>query len=217
MSQPMNPYDAPEYSRPGMSGTTKVLLGLGIGCGVCVLLCCGFFGAGTWLMVRTAQNALTKEPEAIRRLTAQIVDIEIPETLPPVAGMDIDVPVLGTKFLSWVAYGDANESNGLFLAQFGAAIANEENMQAQLRQSIRQSGQRDWDEIEIEQSEKHEVEINGESATFTVAKGRDRKHEEVWQVMGSFHGKGGPAMLVLKVKESEFTKEQVLAILDSMK
>ena len=51
MSQPMNPYDTPEHSRPGMSGTTKVLLGMGIGCGVLVLLCCGFFGASTFWLV----------------------------------------------------------------------------------------------------------------------------------------------------------------------
>ena len=35
--------------------------------------------------------------------------------------------------------------------------------------------------------------------------------------MGSFHGKGGPAMLVLKVDTEDFSREQLCEILNSMK
>ena len=96
----------------------------GEGCGVVVLLCCGFFGFGTWWMVRTAQKALTEDPAEIRRLTAEIVSIDVPESLPPRAGMDLTVPVLGTRFMTWVAYAqdDENDKDGLFLVQFNQEL-----------------------------------------------------------------------------------------------
>jgi hypothetical protein len=213
----MNPYDTPEYSRPGMSGTTKVLLGMGIGCGVLVLLCCGFFGASTFWLVRTAQQALTKDPEEIRRLTDQIVAIKIPESLPPKAGMDLTLPFVGTKFMTWVAYGADESHNGLFLAQFAEGLVKEEDMRTQWRDSMRQSGERDWDDIKVEESDNVEIPVNGSNATFTISKGQDSKSREVWQVMGSFHGKGGPAMLALKVGTADFTREQLFEILNSMK
>lgn len=217
MSQPMNPYDTPEHSRPGMSGTTKVLLGMGIGCGVLVLLCCGFFGASTFWLVRTAQQALTEDPNEIRRLTDTIVAIKIPESLPPKAGMDLSLPIVGTKFMTWVAYGVEDDRNGLFLAQFAEGLVKEEDMRTQWKDSMRQSGQHEWDDIKVEESDKVDIPINGSPATFTISKGQDSKDKEVWQVMGSFHGKGGPAMLVLKVDTEDFSREQLSEILNSMK
>lgn len=217
MSQPMNPYDTPEHVRPGMSGTTKVLLGMGIGCGVLVLLCCGFFGASTFWLVRTAQKAMTEDPNEIQRLTDTIVTIKIPDSLPPKAGMDFSLPFVGTKVMTWVAYGIEEDRNGLFLAQFSEELVKEEDMQEQWKDSMRQSGQHDWDDIKVEESDKVDITINGSPATFTIAKGQDSKSKEVWQVTGSFHGKGGPAMFVMKVDTEDFSREQLGEILDSMK
>jgi len=217
MSQPMNPYDPPEYNRPGMSGTAKVLLGVGIGCVVFLILCCGFFGFSGYWMVQMAKNSMTQDPESVRRLTSDIVNIEIPASLPPKMGMDMKIPFVGSNFMQWVAYGDAEHGNGLFLAQFSANIMDEETMRTQRRQSMRNSGRDDWEEdVDIQESETHETEVNGEPAKFKVARGKSRKQGEVWQVAGGFRGKSGSAFLIMKVKSDEFTKEQVLAILDSM-
>ena len=215
MSQPMNPYDTPEHVRPGMSGTTKVLLGMGIGCGVLVLLCCGFFGASTFWLVRTAQKALTEDPGEIRRLTDEIVNIKIPDSLPPKAGMDLSLPFVGTKFMTWVAYG-VEDHNGLFIAQFSEELVKQGDMQAQWKDSMRQSGQKEWDDIKVEESDKVELTINGSPATFTINRGQDSKSKEVWQVTSSFRGKGGPAMFVLKANTDEFSREQLGEILQSM-
>src|SRR5262245_58786301 len=95
--QPTNPYDTPKYARPGMSGGAKVLLGMGIGCGVLVLLCCGFFGASGWWLVRTAQKSITEDPNTIHILTEEIAKIDIPPSLPPRAAMDLRLPIVGTR------------------------------------------------------------------------------------------------------------------------
>jgi hypothetical protein len=217
MSQPMNPYDPPEYNRPGMSGTAKVLLGVGIGCLVFLILCCGFFGFSGYMMARMAKNSIIKDPDEIRRVTADIVNIEIPASLPPMFGVDMKAPILGTTLITGAAYGDPEPGNALLLGPFAANIMDEETMRTQWRQSMRNSGRDDWEEdVDIQESETHETEVNGEPAKFKVARGKSRKQGEVWQVAGGFRGKSGSAFLIMKVKSDEFTKEQVLAILDSM-
>ncbi len=40
MSQPTDPFGVPPQPKPGMSTGAKVFLGLGLGCGVVLLLCC---------------------------------------------------------------------------------------------------------------------------------------------------------------------------------
>ena len=95
MTGPMNPYDAPEVEPRGMSGTTKVLLAFGIGCGVLLLLCCGLVGFGGFAGYRYFQNALIDDPDKVRQITDAIVTIEIPESLEPKMAMDMRVPFSG--------------------------------------------------------------------------------------------------------------------------
>ena len=217
MSQPMNPYDSPEAPRPGMSGSTKLLLGLGIGCGVLVLLCCGGFVGMSYYFGKSLQNAVTKDPAKIREITDKIVTIAIPESLPPVLAMEFVVPLVNMPFITWVQYGEEHGENMLGLAQFNEQL-DERQMRSQWQQSMQQNGQRGYDEIDVEMSETVEQEVNGQPASFNVAQGHDRNSKaEVWQVSGTFHGKGGPALLHIKVSAEEFTKDQVLDILKSMK
>ncbi len=50
MSQSMDPHDAHEGPKPGMSGTTKVLLVLLVCFIVIIVLCCGGFAlVGMWV------------------------------------------------------------------------------------------------------------------------------------------------------------------------
>ena len=78
---PVNPYDSPEMARPGMSSAAKVLLGLGIGCGVLVLLCCGGFIFTGVYFTRSIQQAMSEEPDTIRRVADSIVAIDACWTL----------------------------------------------------------------------------------------------------------------------------------------
>ena len=97
MSQPMNPYDTPEYAPPRHERDDEGAVGDGDrlrGVGVVVLR---VFRREHVLAGPHGEHALTQDPEEIRRLTDQIVKIEIPESLPPKAGMDLSVPIVGTE------------------------------------------------------------------------------------------------------------------------
>ena len=67
---PVNPYDSPETVRPGMSSGAKVLIGLGIGCGVLVLLCCGVFGVSMYFFGRSFN--MSEDPATVRRVLRQL-------------------------------------------------------------------------------------------------------------------------------------------------
>lgn len=213
-----NPYDSPASRAPGMSSSSKVLLGLGIGCGVLLLLCCGGGGLSLYWFGRSVQDSISKDPAKIREVTAEIVTIQIPEKLPPVMSMSIPIPWVNTTFMTWAQYGDMQEKNMLALIQFGQQF-DEQNMNMQWRQSMRSSGRRDLEDVDIEHSETRDVEVNGQPATFQVARGHtQRSKNEVWQVTGSFHGKGGgPAILFMQVNQSDFSEDEINKLLDSMK
>lgn len=200
-----------------MSGTTKVLLGLGIGCGVLFLLCCGGGGLGIYFYGKSVQESISKDPAKIREVTAEIVAIEVPAALPPSMCMAIPIPWTNTNFMTMVQYGDEAEKNVLFLMQFAQQF-DEQQMNLQWRQSMRSNGRRDMEDVDVVQSESHDIEVNGQPASFKIANGQAHQSKRnVWQVMGTFHGKSGSAMLFMQVNQDDLSKEDVIRMLDSMK
>jgi hypothetical protein len=212
---PVNPYDSPEMARPGMSGAAKVLIGLGIGCGVLVLLCCGGFIFTGFYFTRSIQQAMSEDPATIRRVAESIVAIEVPEELTPEISIDYTMPIVDRKVMSLAVFTSEHKRSALVLFQLAADFGD---FNEQFRQSMRESGRDQWKEVRLEEPERFETQINGEPAEFNVGKGkREKSSEEVWQAMGSFEGKGGAAMLFLQLDAEEFTKDDAMAILKSMK
>ncbi len=215
MSQPMNPYDNAESRPPGMSGTTKVLLGLGIGCGVLALLCCGGAGVTMYWFGKSIQESMSKDPAKIREVTNEIVTIDIPASFQPEMSMDMQIPFAGG--MQMAMYRDPAAGATLTLTQFTSeAIANDPEMREKFETSVDQQHKKK--QMQVNKSENFETTIHGEAATFAIAEGTaDNAAGELWQVTGSFHGKAGLAQLMLEAKSSNFTKEQVLELLKSMK
>ena len=217
MSQPMNPYDSPEAPRAGMSGTAKVFIGLGIGCGVLVLLCCGIFGGSAFWFVKSTKDSISKDPAKIREVTDSIVTIEVPASLPPAMTFEVRIPLVDTRVMTFAMYGNEQQHNILMLMEFGQQF-DEQNMNMQWRQSMRQNSGREVEDVDVESTETVDHDVNGQPAQFKVMKGKTHNSKrEVWQLMGMFHGKEGQGMLVANLDEADFTKEQVLDIIKSMK
>jgi hypothetical protein len=215
MSQPTNPYDKSEPAPQGMSGTSKVLLGLGIGCGLVLLLCCGGFAGLTFYWYNLAKNATSTDPATIRRVTDEIVSIMIPETLKPEMSMDMKIP-FNQGAMQAVVYRNEAAGATLTLTQFtNEALSNDPNFKTQFETGMSKHKQQS---IAISKSEQFETTINGQKAIFTISQGTaPGMADELWQVTGDFQGKGGPAILTLEAKSTDFTKDQVLDILKSMK
>jgi len=220
MTGPINPYDAPDPERRGMSGTTKVLLGFGIGCGVLALLCCGLFSVGGVWMANFFKESVTEDPVKIREIAREIVEMEIPPGLEPKAGLDMRNPFGGERFMTWVVFAgkDKGNENHLMIGQFNAQMAKSGNFETQMRDSMQQSGQGEHEGVDVVESEPFDTKIHEKDAQFRVAKAEGRKTKTAyWDVTGSFEGDGGPAIFIMRLKADDFTKEEVLDILNSMK
>jgi hypothetical protein len=208
---PINPYDVPE--RRGMSGTAKVLLGLGIGCGLLVVLCCGVLGFGSFAIVKMAQDSTSHDPAQIHDIASEIALIQIPDSLKPKLGLNLNVPLVGPVMKGAVFQDDAKR-NVLLIGQFNRAFADQAGFEAQLRGSF---DELDSEELENPETEVVDVKINGDLAKFTLSKGMGRRsREESWEVIGQFAGATGPALLIFEGRTADFTKEQIIAMLKSM-
>jgi hypothetical protein len=213
MSQPMNPYDDQAARPAGMSGTAKLFIGLGIGCGVVLLLCCGGFVAVSYWGYNLAKNAQSTDPAVIRRVTDEIVSIDIPPSFTPEMSLDMQIPFNEGK-MQMVQYRDKAAKAFLMLIQFSSdAIAENPAFKTQMQTAMNRpkSGP-----MQTEKSQTVEVTINGEPAKFTIVQGK-RGGQDALEVTGAFRGKGGPAQLVLELQGPELAEEQAVAIVKSMK
>lgn len=217
-AEPINPYDSPEHTRGGMSTGGKVLLALGITFGVVLLLCCGGLGGGGYWFYSVMRDSVTTDPEAIQKITNEIAAIEIPESFKPEMGFNLEVPFTEKKDVKFVTYANASRDGSLVLAQFDESIASEAQMRDQLNVQLNNRNQGSNEPIDIRESEKLELEINGKPASFTVARGESRRtNKEFWQVIGNFRGKGGPAMLIFVTPAEGFDKDAVMKLVHSIK
>lgn len=221
MPEPINPYDSPGPVKQGMSGGTKVLLGVGIGCGVLALLCCGGLGIGGFFVARNVQQAVRTEPDAVIETTKRIVAIEIPEPLKPEMAIDqLSIPFVGTmNMATWTQQEgpEAPPKSALVLFELDNKTVTQEMLKAQFEMQMQQSGQHEMKEVSLESSEVIEQEIGGKAAQFTFGKGKQpHDNREVWQATGAFDGKGGVALLFMQLEAASFTEEQARAIIASM-
>jgi hypothetical protein len=212
----MNPHDNFESGPKGMSGTTKVLIGLGIGCGVVVVLCCGVVGLGGYWFTKAMESAVSKDPATVQRVTGEIVTIDVPQSFRPEASIDTQFP-FGQGSMQMAVYSDPAAKATLMLMQFsGETLANDPNFRGNFEKSMDQQFKKQV--VQAEKSEKTDVTINGEPATFTIVEGTgSRSAGQVMQVTGSFRGKTGVAQFVLEAESPDFTREQALEIVKSMK
>lgn len=215
-TEPINPYDSPETVRPRTSGGTKVLIGLGIGCGVLVLLCCGVLGVGGFFFGRSLN--LSEDADTVREVTGEIVTIDVPQALEPKFSLNWVIPFVDRKMMMMAVYADADEHSGLGLFQLDESLGSDrEAMELQFKESMRESGG-EFSEARLDERETFKTEINGGEAEFTYGRGKLKdKNREVWQATGGFDGKGGPAMLFLQLDADDFTKEDMMGVLESMK
>ncbi len=206
---PSGPSSAPKQKR-GCLGKTFIVLG--IITAVFFALCCG---GGFWVF-NIIKGSLKETPDEIAAVQQKIADIDVPEELPPAGGIDLDL--LGFFNVQMVAYGNQvqieqqqggqaqGQFKGEFLLIFQTKIRglDDVQMETQLRNQSGDMGA----EIRIEERETKTVTIDGEELDFEFAKGTNTEdNTEVRSVSGVFHGRGGPAFLMLVVPEDSWNEE----------
>lgn len=204
------------------SGTKVVLIIVGV-VAVCFLLCCGGAMMLGWRFANMAQtfveNMIVTDPDKIRDMTAQMLDIEIPEMLEPKQGMDM----VAVRFVVYQLDRDAGGESGMLMLmemgtqQFGV---NPQQQEQELRKNMQQ--QQQYQNFKSKKSEKREFEIRGEKVAFEFTEGLldggvPDSERKVHQIQGVFKGKRGPVMLQLMLPDDKYDEEEITKMLESIK
>lgn len=186
-----------------------------IGLGAAVLFCCGAVlvaGLVFWQAGKKLQEGMKTDPEAAAEAAHQIADYDLPEGYQEQVAMDI-------MFYSFVMIGPKAPSGSVngpvfMLAQFQAGV-NQEQMEEQLRQSLeQQAGNRGLNMSLVSVEEKT---IRGEETQVATYEGSDENGFVMRQVITSFPGKEGTAMLMIMGPAELWDQDMVDAFIESIR
>lgn len=213
---PQNWYQNPEP--PPKSGCGfKILMGLLIGGGVLLLVCC----IGGYIVYQQFANMVSADPTVVRTQTGEIIDAPPEGNFEPMFSMDMKVPFTDNRLMTMVVWRDGSEENpdGVFvLCEFNGAMFNEnpEQMKQQMRDSLKQQGQNQ--EIQELSSKTVTYNVRGKPTEFQLVRGRNNNNgKEVWQVSGMIEGKRGPTMIMMILDGEKYSEEQVQQTVESIK
>jgi len=176
----------------------KVLVILGIVFVVLAVVCCG----GYYIFDLT----ITGDPAGVRAKTAEITEIEIPDRLEPKMAMSVKCPFTdSTSTIVMYTDEDTNDSPSMCMLAANAPMVDQWQVQGP-------------ENIEATEESEVTMEIRGETATFTISKGAGQQSGgSRIAVTGTFQGKEGPTVFILNVDAEEFSEEEVIEMLESIK
>jgi hypothetical protein len=186
-----------------------------IGLGAALLFCCGAVlvaGLVFWQAERKLQEGMKTDPAAAAEAAHKIADYDLPEGYQEQVAMEIMV-------YSFAVIGPQNSqgiSNGpiFMLAQFQAGV-NEEQMEKQLRQSFeQQAGNRS---LSMKLVKVEDKTIRGEETQVATYEGTDENGLVLRQVITSFPGKDGTAMLMIMGSVSQWDQDLVDDFIESIR
>ncbi len=150
---------------------------------------------------------------AAERLT-EIADIDVPDSFEAEGSASFDIFFMSMQM---VAFQPTNGQGVLIIGQVNLNIEAGPEAEEDMRRSIREQGGQKRLNIDEESVETREFEIRGNTAEFEFAKAENDDGEVYRQVVGSFEGKQGTAILVLQVEEEHYDEEAVVKMLESIK
>ncbi len=195
------PYQKPTPDKR-LSGCAKMTLAVSaLGVLFLVLICV----AGS-LFVR---QSLTRQPEQVRQLGSQILDWDPPATLPPLAGMDVWIArfvFFGDPPRGLAMWGDSRFMNGDPL---------KEQMQDQIQADV---GGKQFEETRTIEAGIRQFTIRGESTelTFNQTQGKTSGNR-YWELLGVVPGRRHPVFLYLRLRQDEYTEQNIDAMIQSIR
>jgi hypothetical protein len=186
-----------------------------IGLGAALLFCCGTVlvaGLVFWQAGKKVQEGMKTDPAAAAEAAHKIADYDLPEGYQEQVAMEI-------MFYSFVIIGPETSSSTLhgpvfMLAQFQVGV-DQEQMKEQLRQSFeQQAGNRGLNLSLVKVEDKT---IRGEETQVATYEGTDENGLVVRQVITSFPGKDGTAMLMIMGSTDLWDQDVVDAFIESIR
>ena len=202
-----------ERRKPGMSTSAKILIGVLIFGGVCVIACCGGI---YWLS--TSAFEMTEKPAEVVEMADSIASIDVPEEYQPTAGITVNVPFvnINMKMSVFARNPDNQEGGAVMLMQMsGPGMENEQQMRQQFEAQMEQQGQNK--NIVEESSEIKNFTIDGEEVAFEFVSGKNPDTDKkVHQVTGLFPGQNGMVFLMIYETDENWDEEQVTKMIESI-
>lgn len=187
-----------------------------IGLGAALLFCCCAVVAAILVFRqagKTIEEGMKTDPESAAQAARKIADYDLPPGYQEQMSMDI-------LFYSFVIIApDTNTQTStsplIMLAQFSQAGMDRQQMEQQLRQAFeQQSGQRGAD---MQVVEVKNMVIRGEEVEVTIFEGTDTNGYVVRQLITSFPGKDGTAMLMVMGSPSAWDDKVIDDFIESIR
>ena len=201
--QPNQDFGAPP-AKQGMSCWVKLLILVVVLGGIAGVACCGFF---MW----AGKNMASDDPATIRAATDAMAEINIPAEFEPKMSMNL-------VFMKMVIYATDDGQGMLMLAQAADSIAQDRRqLERSMGDSMRQQGQ-GGEPVDIKESVTRDIEINGQVEQFQFAKVVGANSgTEYMQITGSFQGKSGLVLVIMRVPMDDYNEAEVENMLKSIK
>ena len=201
-------------NQPGTTNTNKNKW-VWIGLGAALLFCCGAVlvaGLVFWQAGKKIQEGVKADPEAAAEAAHKIADYDLPEGYQEQVAMEImfySFVMIGPEYSSGSATGPV-----FMLAQFKAGV-NQEQMEEQLRQSFeQQAGNRG---LSLSLVKVEDKTIRGEETEVATYEGTDENGLVIRQVITSFPGKDGTAMLMIMGPADLWDQDVIDAFIESIR
>lgn len=212
---PGSPYRPPlGEGAPPTNRSRGVMLGLGIGCGVLLLLCCGGVAMLIWLF----RSSTNQDPAAVRRIAAEIAEVPLPPEFEPKFSIDMWFGFKGERLKGAVF---ESKKQGVFMmGTYSAQMSDAEGEQLmeQMSGNFRMQDGGANEKLDIIESKTVKLSMRGKPASFKFAKVENTETKvRFWQVAGTFQGKQGPAMIKMIVPLGEYSDKDIMHMLEKTK
>jgi hypothetical protein len=221
MAQPETFTAEPAAQRSG--GRSRFLIGVLIGCGGLMVLCCGGFAFLAFMAQRWASEIVEEDPAEIRAATQQIATIDIPASFEPTLMLKIAVPILGDLgTMAFYQDQDAGETGIMLLAEFSEKMLTQGKSPEQLAREIGSQAQLSagLDESELQETSREDIArtIRGQPTTFSLITGtREATDRQYILVRGVFPGRvGGMGFFSMTVDAEGLSIDQVKEVVNSI-
>jgi hypothetical protein len=218
-----------EPPRRASSGKGKLLAGIGIGCVVAGLLCCGLVAGVSWWAVDFVAKMISTNPAEIRAQTEQIASLDIPPRFEPQAMLHIDPPFI-EEVGSMVIYGNKASGESLLLGEYRHLdVSNrspsdvfrdvDTNVNISINGQDRRFDVRDERDADFEEASREQIErpMRSGAARFEIVQGKEKgsKGERII-VYGTFPGHRGSGIFHMSVDAEKSSVEDVKRVIESL-